>query len=827
MRLHFSHRIGAIVLVGLVSVPASAQDWLDYFDESTARLSSDPTLGVLDVDEKDFAWGDVDQDGDVDLICVRKQPWMSSGRRRNVLFMNEGTAEGHAIDGVLVDRTVDYASAATDGGQGFLDLTADRDIQLVDVDGDGWLDMVTSTAFGTGLPKTISHPRVYRNLGVSAGSWLGFRYEDSRTPTMPQTFNFCGIAYGDVTGDGAPDLYFTDYETTLEDRLWINDGQGVYADESTARMTFQMRESEFAPFAVTGDVNGDGANDIIKCRSNGTPYRLSVSYNDPSNEGFFNEFEVPLMGAPYYIEIGDLNNDGLLDLVAQDDGIDRYLLNQGNGIDGLANFTNLALPTASDGFSGKTLLEDMNGDGFLDIIIADTAVNGFGCSRHLKIWRNLGNTPNVTFVEETGGLSVAERLGTWDVAPIDLNGDGYKDMVIGRCSGISIWMAIPPADVHITYPQGLPRSVPPSMPYELQVHLQAIGQATIPVGGVQLYTSVGGAPLVPQSMIDLGGGTYSGSLPAGDCLDRTEFTVEVTTAEGGTFTDPPGAPTEVHATIAASGESTLLDDPIGPAAAGWTITTAAGVTTGWEAAIPNGTFTGVTPVAPAEDAGPIPSGYAFVTGNGLPGEAAGTSDLDGGPTTLTAPPLDLTGSDAVISYDRWIYSALGVTDPLVVSISGDGGGLWVQVETVTSTESAWQHASFLVSEFVAPSADVRVRFEVSDEPNDSITEAGIDNFRVERLACDGFIRGDCNADGGIDVSDPVHHLLRLFGGGGVLACDDACDSGDDGMLDIADPIATLGYLFASGLPPAEPFPNCGADGTAADPLGCAGYPPCP
>ena len=47
------------------------------------------------------------------------------------------------------------------------------------------------------------------------------------------------------------------------------------------------------------------------------------------NEGFFSDFDVVYTGAPYYIEIEDLNNDGLLDLIVQDDEIDRYLLNQG------------------------------------------------------------------------------------------------------------------------------------------------------------------------------------------------------------------------------------------------------------------------------------------------------------------------------------------------------------------------------------------------------------------------------------------------------------------------------------------------------------------
>jgi hypothetical protein len=46
--------------------------------------------------------GDVNNNGWVDLIVMRKQPFTSPGKRVNVLFMNEG--------GVLVDRTAEYAS---------------------------------------------------------------------------------------------------------------------------------------------------------------------------------------------------------------------------------------------------------------------------------------------------------------------------------------------------------------------------------------------------------------------------------------------------------------------------------------------------------------------------------------------------------------------------------------------------------------------------------------------------------------------------------------------------------------------------------------------
>ena len=69
-------------------------------------LNVSPLSGVdLPGDGRGFALLDADRDGWIDLVAVRKQPFTTSGRRPNVLFMNEG--------GQLVDRTSQYASAST------------------------------------------------------------------------------------------------------------------------------------------------------------------------------------------------------------------------------------------------------------------------------------------------------------------------------------------------------------------------------------------------------------------------------------------------------------------------------------------------------------------------------------------------------------------------------------------------------------------------------------------------------------------------------------------------------------------------------------------
>ncbi len=77
-----------------------------------------------------------------------------------------------------------------------------------------------------------------------------------------------------------------------------------------------------------------------------------------------------------------------------------------------------------------------------------------------------------------------------------------------------------------------------------------------------------------------------------------------------------------------------------------------------------------------------------------------------------------------------------------------------------------------------------------------------------------FLRGDADGDGRVEVNDPVAALNRFFLGGERLPCDDAADANDDGLLDLADPIFTLNHLFLGGEAPPTPGPgSCGDDPT--------------
>jgi len=123
------------------------------------------------------------------------------------------------------------------------------------------------------------------------------------------------------------------------------------------------------------------------------------------------------------------------------------------------------------------------------------------------------------------------------------------------------------------------------------------------------------------------------------------------------------------------------------------------------------------------------SGKCFLTEN-----AAGDTDVDGGPTRLISRAYDLTITpDPYLSFARWLVTS--GADVLVVDVSNDDGGSWTNVATLQGTDG-WEVESFRVLDHLVPTAQTRLRFSVEDEYPGSVTEAAIDWIRIIALVCD-------------------------------------------------------------------------------------------
>ncbi|MFP6737182.1 MAG: glycoside hydrolase family 18 protein [Planctomycetota bacterium] len=109
----------------------------------------------------------------------------------------------------------------------------------------------------------------------------------------------------------------------------------------------------------------------------------------------------------------------------------------------------------------------------------------------------------------------------------------------------------------------------------------------------------------------------------------------------------------------------------------------------------------------------------------------------------------------------------------------------------------------------------------SDDEEDSLLSVLHEGLRQPPAA--RFIRGDCNTDAMIDLTDAVYLLNYNFTGGPAPACAAACDADGDGQINgtVTDALYLLSFSFLGGAPPPAPFPACATAGRPSDEaLGC-------
>jgi hypothetical protein len=715
------------------------------------------------------------------------------------------------------------------------------------------MDLVSATTMSDGVDWTLGQPRCYLNLGNDgSGNWLGFRHERDRIPQfypiggsptggMPR---FCDIAIADFNGDGYDDLFFTDYDTPetsdnfecqdingdgdtddpgecqfspsespaddYDSKLLLNwgdtpssPGPGHFYDTQNTIMSAAELQTDFGNTAAAADFNNDGAADVARVNTLGANV-VEVLWNNGANPGSDFVLESVQQAAPYFLVIGDINGDALLDMVVVDDSQDRYLINEGNGGDGRANFTSYIISDSLGEFGNTAKLFDIDNDNDLDLFIADVDADlpSFcpTTGRRAHFYENTGNLTDL-FEENSFPIPTSELAASFDVAAIDLNQDGWLDIFQATCRGFKVWMNQPPISIDFDYPTALPTTVNPGEETTVQVELSPIGGSIDPAG-TNLFTSIDGAPFTSRPLQNVSGNIWEATLPALGCDSIGRFYFTSILDSGERYNDPPTAPTNSFQYQASSGfEITNQDFESG--AGGFTTAADASTTAGfWERVDPVATNSSGLQMAPENDASASGT-LCWVTQNGFPGDTAGAADLDGGPVDLISPVIDLDGSDALISVSVWFKCDDAVLDPstadeMLIQVTNNGS-TWVTASVVTAdidedgdidtADANWSVRSFYISEIVTPSANVQVRFRASDSPNNSVTEAGVDEFTIEEVICEDApaCTGDINNDGFVDGND----LAVLLGA--WETADPGADLDGSGNVDGADLATILGY----------------------------------
>jgi hypothetical protein len=260
-----------------------------------------------------------------------------------------------------------------------------------DLDEDGYLDLIT-------VNEVSGDIRVTLNKGDGTGLYHPF------LPPQAVGEEVSPNRTADFDNDGHSDFCVA---STSDGSVFVllGDGDGVFG--STQEITVGV-----APHGlVVLDVDGDGDTDIVN--ANRSSNLLSMMLNDGNGAfGAATFFDGGVSGE-YGLDSGDMNRDGILDLVvASNVGEIRTLLGNGDGT------FSAATAASTGGATWVVVLGDLNGDGDLDA----TTANSFHGTGSILMGNGDG-TFTFSTTENVGGHLVSTDLG-------DLDGDGDLDWVL-------------------------------------------------------------------------------------------------------------------------------------------------------------------------------------------------------------------------------------------------------------------------------------------------------------------------------------------------------------------------------------------------------------
>ncbi len=454
-------------------------------------------------------FGDVDNDGDVDMFCgdsmLTDQTKDNFKQDSSELMLNDGT--GHfALPTTASFATKDLRRSL--GAASFTDY--DRDGKL-----DLWLGYMTWGAAGVPIPDQLVQGDGAGNFlavsaaeGVVTTTYTQAHVEDGSAPHH----TWCTAAC-DVDNDGEPDLLTASYGRDFN-TFW----RGGFKGDGSTRFVQQMHESHLDrdddddwttnwnaqcychdnPTADECDKCGPPQVDCVQLKAAfGGTYR----WNHPTDRKPYR-----LGGNTGLLTCADIDNDGDLDLlqgtiVHPDVGTSsdptRIVRNDGMTND-IPQFTTLhaadnglrPLDQQNDVGDMAGAVFDFDNDGRLDVLIASSDYPG----THALIYHQL---PDGTFEEVPIDLGI-DHKHAHGAAVADFDRDGDLDVVLGsstmRCN-LSPAECYPTEEVHV-FQNNMPQG------NYVQLQLVGTGGSNASAIGAHVWVTAGGV----TQMAEVGGG---------------------------------------------------------------------------------------------------------------------------------------------------------------------------------------------------------------------------------------------------------------------------------------------------------------------------------
>lgn len=337
-------QLDIVVQTGFLSTLGGAHFWLDGNDLDGPLPPSQHFFSFANttlLTNNQFFWhetdqGDIDGDGLLDMITTSAKtqgltnPLGSpngSEEMKVQLYRNNG--------GSQADTMFDYSEiTAVDTSGNEISSMGGVFIKLHDIDNDGDKDIALSQFFGHPTPTPdIPAPSVVwlENDLAGSGKWI-YRIID----------NSIGLGYhmefADIDGDGMDELVVGAHNNDGDPRFQDDDGNlivppGLYW------------------FEIPTDPHSDAH---WEKHTISTSFRVTLYYGSPASQG-----------VPGIFNVGDINNDGMLDVAVPGDGNDKlYAFIQQS--DGSFREDIVALGK----MFGMAMVADIDGDGKNEIIAA-------------------------------------------------------------------------------------------------------------------------------------------------------------------------------------------------------------------------------------------------------------------------------------------------------------------------------------------------------------------------------------------------------------------------------------------------------------------------